>query len=126
MGEAYIIDAVRTPVGRRNGALSGVRADELAATTLSGCCCRLGSRGPHFDAAISRQQEPRYVLASIEGCDLLAGPCSSPTNLQPWTTPDRQLRPSAIAAAGLACRGLYCDVLSPNSQNLSCLRMPWR
>ena len=26
MSEAYIIDAIRTPVGRRNGALAGVRA----------------------------------------------------------------------------------------------------
>ena len=32
--EAFIIDAVRTPVGRKNGALRGVRADELAAIPL--------------------------------------------------------------------------------------------
>jgi acetyl-CoA acyltransferase len=34
MAEAYIIDAIRTPLGRRNGALSNVRADDLAAITL--------------------------------------------------------------------------------------------
>ena len=28
--EAYIVDAVRSPIGRRNGSLAGVRADELA------------------------------------------------------------------------------------------------
>ncbi len=33
-GEAYIIDAVRTPVGRKKGGLSGLRADELAAAPL--------------------------------------------------------------------------------------------
>jgi len=42
MSEAYIIDAIRTPVGRRNGALSGVRADELAATSLSAIVERTG------------------------------------------------------------------------------------
>jgi acetyl-CoA acyltransferase len=42
MGEAYIIDAIRTPVGRRNGALAGVRADELAATTLAEIVNRTG------------------------------------------------------------------------------------
>ena len=31
MRDAFICDAVRTPVGRYGGALSGVRADDLAA-----------------------------------------------------------------------------------------------
>ena len=31
MTEAYICDAVRTPIGRYGGALSGVRADDLGA-----------------------------------------------------------------------------------------------
>ena len=42
MSEAFIIDAIRTPVGRRNGALSNVRADELAAMTLSEVVERTG------------------------------------------------------------------------------------
>jgi acetyl-CoA acetyltransferase family protein len=42
MGHAYIIDAIRTPVGRRNGALSTVRADDLAAATLSEIVNRVG------------------------------------------------------------------------------------
>ena len=42
MGEAFIIDAIRTPVGRRNGALSNVRADELAAVTLNEVVQRTG------------------------------------------------------------------------------------
>ena len=33
---AFIVDAVRTAIGRRNGALAGVRADDLAATALNG------------------------------------------------------------------------------------------
>jgi 3-oxoadipyl-CoA thiolase len=34
MSEAYICDAVRTPIGRYGGALSGVRADDLAAIPI--------------------------------------------------------------------------------------------
>jgi acetyl-CoA acetyltransferase family protein len=41
MPEAYIVDAVRSPIGRRNGMLSGVRADELAAQVLNGLVGRL-------------------------------------------------------------------------------------
>jgi acetyl-CoA acyltransferase len=42
MGEAYIIDSVRTPLGRRNGSLAGVRADELAAIPLAELVNRVG------------------------------------------------------------------------------------
>jgi len=34
--EAYVVDAVRSPIGRRNGALSSIRGDELAAQVLNG------------------------------------------------------------------------------------------
>jgi len=34
MPEAYICDAVRTPIGRYGGALSTVRADDLAAAPI--------------------------------------------------------------------------------------------
>jgi acetyl-CoA acyltransferase len=34
MSEAYIVDAIRTPIGRYGGALSGIRADDLAAAAL--------------------------------------------------------------------------------------------
>ena len=35
MAEAFICDAVRTPIGRYGGALSSVRADDLAAIPLT-------------------------------------------------------------------------------------------
>jgi acetyl-CoA acyltransferase len=38
---ALIVDAVRSPIGRRNGSLAGVRADELAAQVLNGLVDRL-------------------------------------------------------------------------------------
>ena len=40
-GEAYIVDAVRSPIGRRNGSLAGVRADDLAASVLNGLVQRV-------------------------------------------------------------------------------------
>lgn len=43
MSEAFICDAVRTPVGRYGGALSGVRADDLAAVPLSALMARNAS-----------------------------------------------------------------------------------
>ena len=36
MSDAYIIAAVRTPVGRAGGALAEVRPDDLAAVALRG------------------------------------------------------------------------------------------
>jgi 3-oxoadipyl-CoA thiolase len=47
MYDAYLIDGVRTPIGSLGGALSGVRADDLAALTLSA----LLARHPNFDPA---------------------------------------------------------------------------
>src|ERR671929_1984394 len=40
MPDAYIVDAVRSPIGKRNGALSRVRGDELAAQVLNGLVAR--------------------------------------------------------------------------------------
>ena len=42
MAEALIIDAVRSPIGRRNGTLATVRADDLAAEALNGLLGRIG------------------------------------------------------------------------------------
>ena len=38
--EAFICDAVRTPIGRYGGVLSGVRADDLAAVPIAALCKR--------------------------------------------------------------------------------------
>ena len=38
--DALIIDAVRSPIGRRNGTLAGIRGDELAAQVLNGLLTR--------------------------------------------------------------------------------------
>ena len=39
--EALIVDAVRSPIGKRNGTLASLRADELAAQVLNGLVARL-------------------------------------------------------------------------------------
>jgi acetyl-CoA acetyltransferase family protein len=41
VGDALVVEAIRTPIGRRNGALAGVRAEELAAQALNGLVGRL-------------------------------------------------------------------------------------
>ena len=47
MTDVYVLDAVRTPIGRYGGALAAVRPDDLAATVLSG----LMARSPDLDPA---------------------------------------------------------------------------
>jgi acetyl-CoA acyltransferase len=42
MSEAFVVDAVRSPIGRRNGVLASLRADELAAQVLNGLVVRVG------------------------------------------------------------------------------------
>src|SRR5215207_9290136 len=42
MSEAFLIDAVRTPIGRYRGALKDVRPDDLAAHVLAGLVARNG------------------------------------------------------------------------------------
>ncbi|MCB0291947.1 MAG: 3-oxoadipyl-CoA thiolase, partial [Calditrichaeota bacterium] len=47
MNEAYIIDAVRTPIGKFGGSLSGVRTDDLATIPI----IELLRRHPSLDPA---------------------------------------------------------------------------
>jgi acetyl-CoA acetyltransferase family protein len=39
-GDAFIVDAVRSPIGKRNGSLAGMRGDELAGAVLNGLVAR--------------------------------------------------------------------------------------
>ena len=49
MTEALIVDALRTPIGRYGGALSGVRPDDLAAHVIRAAAERNGIEGPEVD-----------------------------------------------------------------------------
>jgi len=60
MAEAVIVEALRSPVGRRNGGLSGVHPAELSAQVLNGLAERVG-----FD--------PEIIDDVIWGCVMQAG-----------------------------------------------------
>lgn len=61
MSEAYIIDAIRTPIGKLRGALSPIRADDLAAMTIK----ELINRNQNID--------PERIEDVIFGCANQAG-----------------------------------------------------
>jgi 3-oxoadipyl-CoA thiolase len=104
MSEAYICDATRTPIGRYAGALSSVRADDLAAIPIRA----LAARNPSVDWAMV--DDVLYGSANQAGEDnrnvarmaaLLAG---LPEDV-PGTTINR-LCGSGMDAVGLAARTL--------------------
>jgi len=82
MTEAFICDAVRTPIGRYGGALSTVRADDLAALPIARLLSRHGSLDPQaVDDVIlgcaNQAGEDNRNIARMAA--LLAGlPCSVP------------------------------------------------
>ena len=104
MTEAFICDAIRTPIGRYGGALSGVRTDDLGAIPLRA----LMERNPRVDwAAVD---DVIYGCANQAGEDnrnvgrmagLLAG---LPVDV-PGTTVNR-LCGSGMDAVGLAARSI--------------------
>jgi len=104
MTEALICDAIRTPIGRYGGALSGVRADDLGAIPLKA----LMERNPRVDwAAVddiifgcaNQAGEDNRNVARMAG--LLAG---LPVDV-PGTTINR-LCGSGMDAVGLAARSI--------------------
>ncbi len=104
MTEAYIIDAIRTPIGRYGGALSSVRTDDLGAIPMKA----LMERNPSVDW--QQVDDVIYGCANQAGEDnrnvarmssLLAG---LPENV-PGTTVNR-LCGSGMDAVGLAARSI--------------------
>jgi acetyl-CoA C-acetyltransferase len=71
VSEAYIVGAVRTPVGRRNGGLSGVHPVDLAAHVLSELMTRTGA-------------DPSAVEDVIMGCVSQVGPQSIDIARNAW------------------------------------------
>lgn len=110
MTEAFICDAIRTPIGRYGGALASVRADDLAAVPLKA----LMARNPNVDwtavddlimgCANQAGEDNRNVARMAV---LLAG---MPVNV-PGTTVNR-LCGSGMDAVGMAARAIRagdCD-----------------
>jgi acetyl-CoA C-acetyltransferase len=121
MSDAFICDAVRTPIGRYGGVLSSVRADDLAAAPLAA----LVSRHPGLDW--SAVEDIIYGCANQAGEDnrnvarmagLLAG---LPVSV-PGTTVNR-LCGSGMDAVGMAARGIragdYDFVLAGGVESMS-------
>ncbi|MBB4170246.1 MULTISPECIES: 3-oxoadipyl-CoA thiolase [unclassified Rhizobium] len=112
MSEAFICDAVRTPIGRYGGALAAVRADDLAALPLTA----LMERNPEVDW--SKVDDLIYGCANQAGEDnrnvarmavLLSG---MPITI-PATTVNR-LCGSGMDAVGIAARAIRagdCDLV---------------
>ena len=63
MAEAFICDAVRTPIGRYGGILAGIRADDLGALPMKA----LIERNPGLDPAVI--DEVFYGCANQSGED---------------------------------------------------------
>src|SRR6186713_489588 len=93
---AYVVDAVRSPIGRRNGSLSDIRADELAAQVLNGLVGRVDlDPGEIEDVQMGCvTQVGEQALNVGRGAVLVAG---WPETV-PATTVDRQCGSSLQAA----------------------------
>lgn len=120
MAEAFIIDAVRTPVGRRGGALSGVHPADLGAHVIRGLVERTGI-------------DPGAVDDVIFGCIDTIGPQAGDIARTCWlaagypdevpgTTVDRQCGSSQQAvhfAAQAVMSGTNDLVVAGGVQNMS-------
>jgi acetyl-CoA C-acetyltransferase len=120
MNEAYIVDAVRTPVGKRGGGLSGVHPADLGASALTALMDRTGV-------------DPAAVEDVIFGCLDTIGPqagdiartCWLAAGLPeevPGTTVDRQCGSSQQAlhfAAQAVLSGTSDVIVAGGVQNMS-------
>src|SRR4051794_28967999 len=103
MSRAVILSAVRTPVGRRDGALSGVRADDLAAIAIRAAVERAGVpageiEDVYFGAANQAGEDNRNVARMAA---LLAG---LPESVAGVTV--NRLCASGLAAVVSACHAV--------------------
>ena len=120
MNGAYIVDAVRTPVGRRGGSLSGVHPADLGAATLSALMDRTGI-------------DPEAVDDVVMGCLDAVGPQAADIARTAWlvaglpesvpgTTIDRQCG-SSQQAVHFAAQGVMSGtqnlVVACGVQNMS-------
>jgi len=120
MRDAVIVEAVRTPVGRRNGGLAGVHPADLSAHVLQSLVSRAGLDPVNVDdvvwGCVSQIGEQTYDIART--AVLAAGWPES----VPGTTVDRQCGSSQqavhFAAAGLIA-GYYDVVVAGGVESMS-------
>ena len=122
MPEAYIVDAVRTPVGKRNGSLAGIHPADLGAVTLNALMDRTGI-------------DPGAVEDVVMGCLDTIGPQAGDIARTAWlaaglpehvpgTTVDRQCGSSQQAvhfAAQAVMSGTADVVVAAGVQNMSAI-----
>ncbi|WP_405568794.1 acetyl-CoA C-acetyltransferase [Streptomyces sp. NBC_01167] len=120
MGEAYIVEAVRTPVGRRRGGLAGVHPADLGAHVLTALMARSGV-------------DPSAVEDVVFGCLDTVGPQAGDIARTAWlaaglpeevpgVTVDRQCGSSQQAvhfAAQAVLSGTQDLVVAGGTQNMS-------
>ncbi|MCZ4076965.1 acetyl-CoA C-acetyltransferase [Rhodococcus sp. H36-A4] len=122
MGTAYLVDAVRTPVGRRRGGLQGCHSADLGAHVLTELMSRTGI-------------DPGYVDNVIFGCSDAVGPQAGNVARTSWlaaglpehvlgVTVDRQCGSSQQAlhfAASAVLSGTAELVVAGGVQNMSAI-----
>src|SRR5918998_5259675 len=124
MRDAVIVDAVRTPIGKRNGGLSGVHPTDLSAHVLQSLAGRTGIDPALVEdviwGCVSQVGEQTYDIA--RNAVLAAGWPES----VPGTTIDRQCGSSQqavhFAAAGLVA-GHYDVVVAGGVESMSRVAM---
>jgi acetyl-CoA C-acetyltransferase len=123
MAEAVIVEAVRSPVGKRNGGLSGVHAADLSAQVLNGLVERTGIDPGLVDDVIwgCVSQAGEQAIDIARTALLTAG---WPETV-PGVTVDRQCGSSQqsihFAAAGVVA-GHYDVVVAGGVESISCVQ----
>jgi len=124
MKDVYIVEAVRTPVGKYKGSLAGVRADHLAAHLLNVLMDRAGiDAGAVDDVIFGCVTQVGEQSANIARTALLG---AGWPDAIPGLTIDRKCGSGEVAvhlAAGLIAAGSAQVVVAGGAENMSRVRM---
>lgn len=124
MTDVYIVEAVRTPVGKYRGSLAGVRADHLAAHLLNDLVARAGIESSLVNDVIFGcvtqvgEQSANIARTALLGAGWPAG--------IPGLTVDRKCGSGEVAvhlAAGQIAAGAAQVVVAGGAENMSRVRM---
>jgi len=124
MSDVYIVEAVRTPVGKYKGSLAGVRADHLGAHVLNALVTRAGIRPEEVSDVLFRcVTQVGEQSANIARTALLGA--GWPVTI-PGLTIDRKCGSGEVAVhvgAGLIAAGSADVVVAGGAENMSRVRM---
>jgi len=124
MREVVLVSAVRTPIGRIRGALSGIRPDDLAAQVIATVLRRIGLPGEEVDEVVlgcaNQAGEDNRNVARM--ATLLAG---LPHSVPAMTV--NRLCASGLSAVNTAARTIACGdaevIVAGGVESMS--RAPW-